>query len=88
MIHSIATPDQLVQLLAASRRQAGLTQAAAAACVGVSQSRISSLETEAAALTVAQLLALCGAYGLQLQVHNRNQPSPDAPPGAASPVEW
>jgi HTH-type transcriptional regulator/antitoxin HipB len=84
MLHLIATSDQLAQLLAASRRQAGLTQAEAAARVGVSQSRISALETDTSALTVTQLLALCGAYGLQLQLRDKNQPSP-AP---ASTVEW
>ncbi|HZZ09821.1 MAG TPA: helix-turn-helix transcriptional regulator [Paraburkholderia sp.] len=85
MVHLIATPDQLAQLLAAGRRQAGLTQAEAAARVGMSQSRISALETDAAALTLMQLLALCGAYGLQLQVRDRNQPAPATP---ATSVEW
>jgi len=84
MLHVIATPDQLAQLLAASRRQAGLTQTEAAARVGVSQSRISTWETDAAALTVAQLLSLCGAYGLQLQVRDKNQPQAEAAPRA----EW
>jgi HTH-type transcriptional regulator/antitoxin HipB len=84
MLHLIATSDQLAQLLAASRRQAGLTQAEAAARVGVSQSRISALETDASALTVTQLLALCGAYGLQLQLRDKNQPSPEPAPI----VEW
>jgi HTH-type transcriptional regulator/antitoxin HipB len=84
MLHLIATSHQLAQLLAASRRQAGLTQAEAAARVGVSQSRISALETDASALTVTQLLALCGAYGLQLQLRDKNQPSPEPAPS----VEW
>jgi HTH-type transcriptional regulator / antitoxin HipB len=84
MLHLIATPDQLAQLLAASRRQAGLTQAEAAARVGVSQSRISTLETDASALTLTQLLALCGAYGLQLQLRDKDEPSAEPAPL----VEW
>uniref|UniRef100_E1TGH2 Helix-turn-helix domain protein n=1 Tax=Burkholderia sp. (strain CCGE1003) TaxID=640512 RepID=E1TGH2_BURSG len=84
MLHVIATPDQIAQILAASRRQAGLTQTEAAARVGVSQSRISAWETDAAALTVAQLLSLCGAYGMQLQVRDKNQPQEQAAPQA----EW
>jgi HTH-type transcriptional regulator/antitoxin HipB len=52
--------------------------------VGVSQSRISAWETDAAALTVAQLLTLCGAYGLQLQLRDKNQPA-SAP---ALSTEW
>jgi len=84
MLHLLATPDQMAQLLVAARRQAGLTQAEAAARLGVSQSRISALETDAAALTLAQLLARCGAYGLQLQVLDKTQPGPAraAPPAA------
>ncbi|MGF6574405.1 HTH-type transcriptional regulator/antitoxin HipB [Paraburkholderia sp. GAS333] len=84
MLHLIATPNQIAQLLAASRRQAGLTQADAAARIGVSQSRISALETDAGSLTVAQLLALSGIYGLQLQVRDRSQPQPDPTPL----IEW
>ena len=80
MLHLIATPDQMAQLLAASRRQAGLTQAEAAARLGISQSRISALETDAGALTLAQLLALCGIYGLQLQVRDKSQPAPEPAP--------
>ncbi|MFT4067231.1 helix-turn-helix domain-containing protein [Paraburkholderia sp.] len=84
MLHLIATSNQLAQLLAASRRQAGFTQAEAASRIGVSQSRISALETDASALTLTQLLALCGAYGLQLQVSDKHQPVPEPAPG----VEW
>jgi HTH-type transcriptional regulator / antitoxin HipB len=84
MLHLIATPDQLAALLAASRRQAGLTQAEAAARVGMSQSRISALETDASALTLTQLLALCGAYGLQLQLRDKHQPLSEPAPI----VEW
>lgn len=84
MLHLIATPDQMGQLLAASRRQAGLTQAEAAARLGISQSRISALETDADALTLAQLLALCGIYGLQLQLRDKSQPVPEQAPI----VEW
>lgn len=71
MFHVIAQSAQIAQLLAASRRQAGLTQAQAAARVGISQSRLSTLETDASALTLDQMLALCGVYGLQLQLSDR-----------------
>lgn len=84
MLNLIATPDQVARLLAASRRQAGLTQAEAAARIGVSQSRISAFESDAAALTLAQLLALCGAYGLQLQLRDKSQTLPDPTPS----IEW
>ncbi|MGF6774313.1 HTH-type transcriptional regulator/antitoxin HipB [Paraburkholderia sp. GAS199] len=85
MLHLVATPDQMAQLLTAGRRQAGFTQAEAAARLGISQSRISALETDASALTLAQLLALCGIYRLQLHVLDKHQPVA-APP--APSVEW
>jgi HTH-type transcriptional regulator/antitoxin HipB len=84
MIHLVTQPDQIAQLLAAGRRQAGLTQAEAAVRIGVSQSRISALETDATALTLAQLLALCGAYGLQLQIRDKHQSAPEPAPL----IEW
>ncbi len=51
--------------------------------IGVSQSRISTLEGDSGALTLDQLLALFGAYGLQLQVQDRDatpEPSFDSTP--------
>jgi HTH-type transcriptional regulator/antitoxin HipB len=42
------------------------------------------LETDAEPLTLTQLLALCGIYGLQLQLRDRSEPAPEPAPG----VEW
>ena len=67
----IATIAQMGHVLAAGRRRAGLTQSQAAAQLGISQSRISTLERDARALTLDQLLAMFGAYGLQLLVQDR-----------------
>jgi HTH-type transcriptional regulator/antitoxin HipB len=85
MQQTITTPYQMGQVLAAGRRRAGLTQAEAAARLGVSQSRISTLETDAAALTLNQLLTLFGAYELQLQVLDKGSSAPTSP---ASALEW
>jgi HTH-type transcriptional regulator/antitoxin HipB len=85
MQQTIATPYQMGQILAAGRRRAGLTQAEAAARLGVSQSRISTLETDSSALTLNQLLTLFGAYELQLQVLDRGSSPPNSPPPA---LEW
>ncbi|OLL28770.1 transcriptional regulator [Burkholderia sp. SRS-W-2-2016] len=85
MLNLIATPAQLAQLLSASRREAGFTQAEAAARIGVSQSRISAFESDASAVTVAQLLALCGVYGLRLQVQDQDEPPPVETPAV---TEW
>ena len=85
MQQTIATPYQMGQILAAGRRRAGLTQTEAAARLGVSQSRISTLEADSGALTLSQLLTLLGAYGLQLQVQDKGS-SVAAP--TASVLEW
>jgi HTH-type transcriptional regulator/antitoxin HipB len=85
MQQAIATPYQMGQILAAGRRRAGLTQAEAASRLGVSQSRISTLETDSGALTLDQLLTLFGAYELQLQVLDKGS---SAPPSPASALEW
>jgi len=85
MQQTITTPYQMGQVLAAGRRRAGLTQAEAAARLGVSQSRISTLETDAAALTLNQLLTLFGVYELQLQVLDKGSSVPTSPPSA---LEW
>jgi HTH-type transcriptional regulator / antitoxin HipB len=85
MRQTIATPHQMGEILAAGRRRAGLTQAEAAIRIGVSQSRISTLEADSGTLTLNQLLALFGAYGLQLQAENRDA-SVESP--SASAPEW
>jgi HTH-type transcriptional regulator/antitoxin HipB len=86
MRQTITTPYQMGELLSAGRRRAGLTQAEAAVRVGVSQSRISTLEADSSTLTLNQLLALFGAYGLQLQAEDRDDSFAETPP-AATP-EW
>jgi HTH-type transcriptional regulator/antitoxin HipB len=85
MLQTIATPYQMGQILAAGRRRAGLTQAEAASRLGVSQSRISTLEADSGTLTLSQLLTLLGAYELQLQVLDKGSSAPTSP---APALEW
>ncbi|WP_028602070.1 helix-turn-helix domain-containing protein [Ottowia thiooxydans] len=66
--HALVTPGQLGLMLQAARKAKGLTQAALAARIGLSQSRISHLELHAQELSVEQLLAWCEAVGLELAV--------------------
>ncbi|KXV02777.1 XRE family transcriptional regulator [Caballeronia megalochromosomata] len=80
----IATIGQMGHVLAAGRKRAGLTQAQAAARLGISQSRISTLERDSRALTLDQLLALFGVYGLQLLVQDR----PDNSLIEANEAQW
>jgi HTH-type transcriptional regulator/antitoxin HipB len=86
MRQTITTPHQMGEILSAGRRRAGLTQAEVAVRIGVSQSRISTLEADSGTLTLNQLLALFGAYGLQLQAEDHNDSSASTFP--ASAPEW
>jgi HTH-type transcriptional regulator/antitoxin HipB len=79
--HILLTPLQAGHILQSARKAAGLSQAQLAAQVGLGQSRLSKLEQAPGALTLDQLLALCGALGLELTM----QPRGEAP---AAATEW
>ena len=80
MHYLLSNPVQLAHLLMSARKAKGLTQAAAASRVGLSQSRLSVLETDPSSLTFEQLLALTSLYELRLMAHDR-QP-------ASAPGSW
>ncbi|RQR80923.1 MULTISPECIES: helix-turn-helix transcriptional regulator [unclassified Burkholderia] len=69
----VNTPAQLGEMLSSARQAKGLTQAEAAARIGVGQSRLSSLETtRTASLSLSQLLELTALYGLELSVRTKD----------------
>jgi HTH-type transcriptional regulator / antitoxin HipB len=67
----INSPAQIGAILAARRKQLGLSQADVAARVGLSQNRLSVLEKNAATLTTRQMVALLNALGLDLAINDR-----------------
>ncbi len=68
----VNTPTQLGEILSSARQENGLTQAEAAARIGVGQSRLSSLETtRTASLSFSQLLELTALYGLELSIRSK-----------------
>lgn len=82
LIHS---PVQLASLLKTTRKAEGLTQAALAARLGISQNRLSELEADAGALTVDRLLGLLQALRLELVLRRPGEAAlgveePPAPP--------
>jgi len=78
----VNTPGQLGEILSSARQAKGLTQAEAAARIGVVQSRLSSLETtRTESLSLSQLLELTALYGLELIIRTKDA-------RAASDVEW
>jgi HTH-type transcriptional regulator/antitoxin HipB len=71
-MRAITTATQIGAILAARRKQLGLSQAQVATRVGLSQNRLSVLEKNSSALTARQLLALLNVLGLDLSVDVRN----------------
>ncbi|MEC9357740.1 MAG: helix-turn-helix transcriptional regulator [Pseudomonadota bacterium] len=69
--YALMTAAQLGSVLQAARKAQGLTQAALASRIGLSQSRVSHLELNAHELSVEQLLAWCAALGLELTIGTR-----------------
>jgi HTH-type transcriptional regulator / antitoxin HipB len=84
MQHIIVSPAQMGSVLAAGRKRAGLTQTQAAARFGISQSRISTIERSTGAISLDQLLAMLGTYGLELIVQDR----PELHELHADRIEW
>jgi HTH-type transcriptional regulator/antitoxin HipB len=76
------TPSQIGPILKSRRRQQGLTQAAAAAKVGLRQATVSLAETDASAATLDTLYKLLSALDLELVIRDRR------PPRARAKREW
>ncbi|WP_028207660.1 helix-turn-helix domain-containing protein [Paraburkholderia nodosa] len=77
----VQTPGGLAEILQSARKARGMTQAQAAAYLGIGQPRLSALETTgAASLSLEQMLALFALYGLELCVQSRE--------AAAGAPEW
>lgn len=82
----VQTPAALGEILQSARKDSGLTQAQAAARLGIGQPRLSALETTAtASLSLDQMLALFSLYGLELCVQSREAAASRA---RADAPEW
>ena len=66
MDYTLELPDQLAQHLRALRKARGLSQAALASKLGLTQSRIAAIERNPAALSTGQLLRVLSALDAQL----------------------
>lgn len=72
-MYILSTSDQLGYQLVARRKALGLTQQEVASRLGISQNRLSELESQPSQLTVERLLALTGILGLEVAVQQRSQ---------------
>lgn len=67
----LSVPSQVDLVLRAVRKSAKLSQKQLAAKLGLSQNRVSELETDPGSMRVDQLLAVISVLGLELQVQTR-----------------
>ena len=79
--HRLVTAAQLGQLLRSARKKQSLTQTEVAGRLGLSQNRVSYLESHPEDLSFKQLLAWCAALRIELSLGEQSL-------GPASDVEW
>jgi HTH-type transcriptional regulator/antitoxin HipB len=70
----ITDSAQVGALLVARRKALKLSQTQVAQRLGLSQNRVSELETKPATLTLAQLLAFAAALGVSLAIDVASKP--------------
>ncbi|EGF31743.1 Helix-turn-helix motif containing protein [Oxalobacteraceae bacterium IMCC9480] len=91
MKQKITTEAQLGQLLLGSRKAQKWTQGQLAQQAGVSQARMSALELNPGSLSVARLLLVLGAFGLEMVIQSKDadvDASHPAPAANKPGVEW
>lgn len=84
----LSISDQVGPLLQAARKSARLSQTALARRLGISQSRVSSMELDPASISLEQLLAMCSALNLELVVQTKVRASDNRSDIALTESEW
>jgi len=79
-MHPIKTSTQLGAHLAGRRKQLKLSQTEVASRLGLSQNRLSELESRPETLTAEQLLALLNVLGVEMVLRD--------PPAGKPKAEW
>ncbi len=77
----VTNPNQLGEILRGRRKARRIPQQALAAKLGISQSRLSTLEADTAPLTLDRLLLVARLLGLEIVVQ-------DKPDKAVPKAEW
>ncbi len=70
----ITTPSQVGEILRGRRKARRLSQQDLAARLGISQSRLSTLEDNPAGLTLDRLILLAKLLGLELVLQDKSDP--------------
>jgi HTH-type transcriptional regulator / antitoxin HipB len=71
MQQRISTSNQIGQVFAARRKALKLSQKVVAARLGISQNRLSILETDPSRLTLDRLISLASILGLELVLQDK-----------------
>ena len=71
MQQRISTSNQTGQVFAARRKALKLSQKVVAARLGISQNRLSILESDLSRLTLDRLISLAGILGLELVLQDK-----------------
>jgi HTH-type transcriptional regulator/antitoxin HipB len=79
MDYPIQSPSQLASHLRALRKVRGLNQAQLGAVLGVGQTRVTRIERDPAAISVAQFLDVLNALGVQMVLRAKASPPATAP---------
>jgi HTH-type transcriptional regulator/antitoxin HipB len=87
MSANILTETQLGHLLQGYRKARGMNQTQLAQRAGISQARLSALESHPGRITVAQLLRLTAALGLDLRIDESPPETAHRVADSAAP-EW
>jgi HTH-type transcriptional regulator/antitoxin HipB len=83
--------DQASPILQAARKSTRLSQTELAHQLGVSQSRISSMELDPGSINLSQLLTMCVALNLELWVQSKENRVHQADDSKSTPLnepEW
>ena len=81
---TVRTAQQLPALLVGFRKQAGLTQAAAAMRLGITQQTLSALERNAGKVSAERLLQLLSILGVEFVLREAVEPQRQGNSGSAT----
>ncbi len=70
----ITTPAQVGEILRGRRKARGVAQQALATKLGISQSRLSTLEAQPGDMNLERLLSLAKLLGLELVLQDKSEP--------------
>lgn len=68
----VTTPGQVADILRQRRRSRGLSQTDVALKLGLSQARVSAIESKPASLTLERLIALASLLDLEVVLRDRS----------------